>query len=829
MSRRGYGGILATFLLIFIATVGFLRSYFIRFYQGVLCAGIAICYTSLANTSQNVGWGKMFDYGIPFVLGQAICLVVCITVFPDAGARGLAVSLHSAFEVMLGALKLPRPNSIVQRRTLASTFVNLSQAYRDLVIDLSITKFHPSDVEILRNLMQGVIRSLLSLKTETTLFDNLEDESSHPLLHENAVINISSPCTVSQDEQQAIRLISRHLADPTRDLLTHTNTVLARCDAILMDMSGYRRFIGPPENISSDLVGALTALRKAMIKFDEEDRSLLANPRLPPTYSDHPNVVELFLFVNPVRQVATSAEALAVKVNQMQQRHRGWRIYLPSYPLIKSFGRSNPQVRHDRGGVTAGHFFRSQKQLAKTMRDMQSTTYKPGKAFDIHNTPDIPESEDPANDDHHVAMDDEDKIPKKRPRYRLWKAIHDLQGFETRYALKTSIIISLLSIPAWLDQSVYWFNLSEGWWAVSTAWIMSHPRVGGSFQDLVTRSFFAILGAIWGALAFAGGDGNPYVMAVFCLIYMIPMMFRYTQSSHPRSGIVGCVSFVVVSLSLYTQDGKINGQSAVAKIAWTRGVAFVIGVVSAVIVNWILWPFVARHELRKSLSAMLLHCAYIYRGVVGKYVYYEGGHEPTQEDIARSEMLEGRLREGFVRIRQLLALTRHEIRLRGTFDPLPYAGLIEACERFFENLVEIRTASVFFHPQSYYMTDNPEAAEAMLSFRRDAVASVLMNIYVFAGALRSDRPLPRYLPSAAIARKKLLDRMAEVESQQLLTTPRKEEDSEDLKTKKDGGKRWADVYQYAYSAALTDIVEELEEMRKFVTAVVGEKGFDVDI
>jgi len=49
-----------------------------------------------------------------------------------------------------------------------------------------------------------------------------------------------------------------------------------------------------------------------------------------------------------------------------------------------------------------------------------------------------------------------------------------------------------------------------------------------------------------------------------------------------------------------------------------------------------------------------------------------------------------------------------------------------------------------------------------------------------------------------------------------------------VKAKMDGGKRWADVYQYAYSAALTDIVEELEEMRKFVTNVVGEKGYDVD-
>ena len=39
---------------------------------------------------------------------------------------------------------------------------------------------------------------------------------------------------------------------------------------------------------------------------------------------------------------------------------------------------------------------------------------------------------------------------------------------------------------------------------------------------------------------------------------------------------------------------------------------------------------------------------------MAKYVYFEEGEDPTPEDVQRSELLEGRLREGFVRIRQLL-------------------------------------------------------------------------------------------------------------------------------------------------------------------------------
>ena len=89
-AQLGYGGVLAAFLVIFTAVIGWLRCVFLRFYQAILSAGIAIFYTCLANTSQDVGWVKVFDYGIPWALGQAVCLLVSVVVFPEAGSRALA-------------------------------------------------------------------------------------------------------------------------------------------------------------------------------------------------------------------------------------------------------------------------------------------------------------------------------------------------------------------------------------------------------------------------------------------------------------------------------------------------------------------------------------------------------------------------------------------------------------------------------------------------------------------------------------------------------------------------------------------------------------------
>jgi hypothetical protein len=238
------------------------------------------------------------------------------------------------------------------------------------------------------------------------------------------------------------------------------------------------------------------------------------------------------------------------------------------------------------------------------------------------------------------------------------------------------------------------------------------------------------------------------------------------------------------------------------------------GVVTAILVNWILWPFVTRHALHKSLSSMLFFLSIIYRSVVAKYVYYEAGHQPTPEDVLGSEMLEGRLREGFVRIRQLLVLTRHEIRLRAPFDPLPYSALADACERFFEFLCAVRQAAVHYQPE-YQNSDI--AAEKLLAYRRDAVASILGNLYILAGAMKSGRKVPRYLPSAAAARKRLLDKMAEVEGEVSAYT-----EPEDLKTKE----KWSQIYHYSYNESLTGCVKQLEELEKFVKLIVGEQGLD---
>ncbi|KAI0453761.1 hypothetical protein F5B21DRAFT_478473 [Xylaria acuta] len=834
-ARVSFGAILAAFLFVFIFVIACLRSYYIRTYQMTICAGIAISYTCLAEISgTEVSWVKLLDYGIPWLIGQAVSLVVCSTVAPDAGSRPLAVGIHQIFGIVLDGIP-PVRDSVKTRRRLAQAFVSMSQVHRDLVIDFSITKLRPNDALMLRNSVQAVIRTLLSLRTEIRLSKpptsdmSSQQNSPHQEFAEFIIdMDKSSGKSCKTEGHEIVDFVTDSLAAPTEDLLQSMKFALRTCDVALMDMCGHRRYLGPPFNISSDLHNALVNLRDHITAFNTRQEQVLTSNRLSHTYSRFPDVHKIFAFCRPVYQASIAIQSLVIQLDELQQRQPKYsQFHLPSYPIWKAIHRTNAQVRHDRGGVTAGSYFRSLSDIAKMIKKIKSLEFRPvsqkeASTGECHDTSVASTTADDLSNDSSSR--------ETRLRYRVWILLHRLQGFETRFGLKAALVTSLLALPAYLAKSHSWWDRYEGWWGVVMGWLIMGPRTGGNVQDLFTRAFCAVLGSLWAGLSFAARDGNPYVMAVFAAIFMLPMMYRYTQSTHPRSGLVGCISFTVVSLSEITlsdvnvPDESLSqvteaGRPSTSRIVATRGAAMVFGVVVSIVVNWILWPFVARHDLRKGLASMVFNCSIVYRSTIAKYVYYEEGNAPRKQDIEASEILEGRLREGFVRLRQLLGLTRHEIRLRAPFNPLPYSALISACEQFFDHIVTLRQSSLFYRPS--FIGGNSEAAMYLLSYRRDEIATILTILYVLSGALRADRPVPKYLPNAAVARKRLLHRMLELE--------RKHAGKEKYSTE---GKRreirLGQIYSYSFNDSLTGCVEQVKQLEKYTKIIVGEQGLDCD-
>ncbi|PNP85608.1 hypothetical protein FNYG_00664 [Fusarium nygamai] len=724
---KAYGWILIVVSAVFFAGIALTRSIFIRLYQTVLCAGIALAFTTLGLTDDNAfTWHKPLQYGIPWLLGQAIALAVNCLVFPDAGNRLLAVAFHKSFNAMQESLVIPRPTDTGLRRRLAKTFMDMSLAYRDMRIDVTITRFRPNDVRELRNSVQGVVRALLSMNTDTDLF---EDWS------ETLEITVADGAGSESEVEDSGRKVARALSGPTREVIDCMSEGVKTCHAALMDMTGWRKYFGPSKDVSSDLVPVQLRMQNSLAAFDTAEDHLLRSNDRPETYADHGQAVEFLVFARHVRETAGTVVNLMATVQDMHTNSKSIRVNLPVYPFGKALYRTNAQVRHDRGGVTAGMYRATFAEIAKLIE----TTKSSEKHHPRDNYEAVTEPEDCTVIES--IIHGSPAVHKDRLRYKLWKLLRRSQGFEAKYATKVVLLLSALSLPCCFESAYVWRTLYDAWWAVAMGWIMIHPRIGGNIQDFFTRAFAAVLGAAWSGAAHAASGGNPYILAVFAAIYMIPMIYRFTQSTHPRSGLVGYV--------------------------------------------------------------------------VANYVYFDEGKDPTPETIRRSEMLESRMREGFVRIRQLLVMSRHEIRLRGPFDPIPYSCLAASCERFFEYLIAVRQSALFYNPN--YIRDNPVAAGHLHSYRRDAVAAILGNLYILAVALRSERKVPRYLPSAAAARKKLLHRTAELAREM-------EEDTEGYELERQ--KTWSDIYSYSYNASLTGCVAQLEELERFTKLIVGEKKFE---
>lgn len=370
----------------------------------------------------------------------------------------------------------------VIRRKLSRTFANLTQAYRDLALDISITYFQPGDVLELRNLMQNVIRSQLSLQNETRLYESLGQSAltgGRPILDEFVVsVNVETASTEQNEELELMKFVASYLADPTETLLSAMKGALQSCDAVLMDMSGLRQYLGPPDDTSNDVAGALVTLRRGIVDFRRCQDIVLTSERLPASYGDYPELVKLFAFCRPVRQTASAIEALLIKINDMQHRKPRYPgFHWPSYPLARIMYRNNAQVRHDRGGVTASAYFRTFNEIADLIQIIKARDFEPMPRKNHKSTDDPDKAHATMTADE---LEDDNVTKKTKLRHGLWRVLHRLQGFETRFGLKTAIVTTLLSVPAWIADKGSWWNIYEAWWAAVMAWLVMGPRLVSS-------------------------------------------------------------------------------------------------------------------------------------------------------------------------------------------------------------------------------------------------------------------------------------------------------------------------------------------------------------
>ena len=108
------------------------------------------------------------------------------------------------------------------------------------------------------------------------------------------------------------------------------------------------------------------------------------------------------------------------------------------------------------------------------------------------------------------------------------------------------------------------------------------------------------------------------------------------------------------------------------------------------------------------------------------------------------------------------------------------------------------------------------------------MASILMNLYTLAGALRVKMMVPRYLPSAAVARKRLVDKMEDADLERARVRVVEEEVGERVNgwggERRPRHRRWADVY-CEYLSIIDGMLGMGANRRCSICVLVGVDGY----
>ncbi|KAI8984474.1 hypothetical protein BDF20DRAFT_392181 [Mycotypha africana] len=444
-------------------------------------------------------------------------------------------------------------------------------------------------------------------------------------------------------------------------------------------------------------------------------------------------------------------------------------------------------------------------------------------------TANSPAMEDATNTSSNSSFNKKKKLENwpvmLRIRYQIWVYMQYLTRYEFKFALKMAIAVLVLSIPAFLPSWEGWYYSVRGQWAPMTVIAIMNPTSGGTIQASFWRVVGTLAGAFTGWAALAAGDGSPYLLGVFAVLLALVSFYIHLGSTYNKVGMVTLTTYEVVALSRYVfppanetiaateknyhTNCRYMRSSAVELVsappfALRDGYFTPFYAYKALLpkIDSIIWPFIARHMVRKSISACISQLEDYYTFVMGTYLYHDPHAIPNNTDITRGEKLESKLQSAIDACSVLLELTDHEPRFRGPFPKLFYKEMITSMRNISDRLLNMRIALI----QMPTAVKLDICARDYHTDRRNMIASLLLLFHVLAASLRSKTTLPNFMPSVRAARKKLMDHRRS-------------------DAKKTNWVKFRNLTWFAMACSTEEIIDELEYLWSLTRYVVGDSDY----
>ncbi|ORY91108.1 hypothetical protein BCR43DRAFT_538228 [Syncephalastrum racemosum] len=527
----------------------------------------------------------------------------------------------------------------------------------------------------------------------------------------------------------------------------------------------------------------------------------------------------IFFFIFTLREVAREIETLACSLEELQRANGGAtrrkHIYMPRFTgkwLRQWVSFNNHQSTRDKGGYSHGDLARYLDDASTSRRNdareeyrlVQMQTEKNIKRMSTRNVGAEGEALFPTRQRSSESLETRSTSPNARVapepihrpstpggtvqrrrstvfiealRYQLWLFIRKLKSYEFKFALKMAVAVSILCVPAFFPSSAAWFIQERCQWASITVIAIMNPTSGGTLIASVWRIIGTIIGALFGWAALETGQGSPYVLAIFAVLLAIPFFYIHLGSTYNRICIVVLASYMIVAVTRYVNPSPYETNATTVCM---------------------IWPFVARHAVRKSISGILNRLGEYYIYLVGTFLYSEPDNPPTAVDIKHSLKMETKIQATITNARVLLELTDHEPRLKGPFPKAFYKEMLASSQSILNHLGSIRV-SLSKMPLT---VKNDICHEAYYLYRRDMIACMMLHFHTVASSLASKMPLPLYMPSTRAARERLISHRRETQRQ-----------------------KFKNLTWYAMASSSEEITEELEHLTKLVRFIVGETKY----
>lgn len=873
------GGILFASLTLALIWAIWMRELYQRLLYISMSFGIAIVFlhnVSLVTSKQDLQWRVFWDLGISYLFGIFLSLTVCALVDPHSGNAELIEhyndSISSTKQFLLALVDKEYDSqhklAALQKKMVDSISVGLSEGYREFANQWTISKFDRNKLKQLRNSLTSFVSPLRVLPISHKLLDRTElvklyEQLSHPKgdngisknLERSATPEVETPMVHSGSVTPIPRsqgaLLSKGLAlnselylsvlrsSFSRDtfaLILEMVSVLETMTETLHKFEKTKLSFKNLDELNGVLERSSHRLKRKIYKLDVCYKNFTKSDFFCKELLGDADCIDIFLFIRYLRNAAKHLTIVIEKCESLGSDIR-WRIIPLHYPLHRALIRLPKQCALDEGAGNVLHYF-------ETKRDVDSTFECLYNSYTSRHKYTKGEKERKAAVSVR-AIDHNDfnfHTTKNKWRFRLWKLSTALVGPEMKWSLKVTFVIIFFSLPGWIPESYLWYDRYQCWWAPLTFLLLAHRKLSAKWGTLGQRLGCALIGIFWGWAANQSRHfGNPYVICTFGGLLAILFASNIFVYGNTKSSFTALLCFVVIALEPYGKGSPSLNTADIWKNTWVTGLSLFIAVLTSIPINWIIWSFRARSELRLSLSSLLSHLSQSYQTVTDRYLYRDLNDAPTELTLALSHIREIRLTQSTLAVRDLLTKAKNEMSFTSSisnFSPVKYGRLLDACDFLLEKIIEARISGTFF--EIWNQDPDNETTRALLSLRRDSVSSVIFVFYILSNCFRSKNKVPLYLPNPMLSRKKLYDFLSEFQQRRTQIRQSKHEEanvSQHLSLEKQiyqshaaayhsesyEKSHWTEIHGMAFARAFTDVTEALQIVVACSKDILGEE------